>query len=232
MGVIRSGAFSREGSMQLAREWTNHNAGNPEIPHAKIGSVSPANISSPPSVMKPRRKHHLVLWTILALFLLFVGWTLLSASPFAQVLREILGQRPDQIVLQRPFSVSPHSFRYYTFRLPTGANKVFLTGQFTAVEGATLRALPSSSENRAEADGIELLLLTESSFTAWQKGAKASSLYDSGPVSHADVRVQILQSEQLYYVVFSNRLSQSTVKQVNASLALRFGSWLPDWIHR
>lgn len=190
--------------------------------------MSSANNSvSPSRATKPRRKRHPVLWTILVLFLLSIFWALFSANPFAQVIRQILGQHPDQIVLQSPFSISPHSFRYYTFRLPAKAKDIFLTGQFTAAEGAKLRALPSSSENRTEATGIEVLVLTESSFALWQKGTKAASLYDSGQVSRADVRVPIPPGEQLYYVVFNNRAVQSTVKRVDARLVLHFGGWLP-----
>lgn len=185
------------------------------------------NSASPPRVTKPRRKRHPVLWTILVLFVLSIFWALFSANPFAQVIRQILGQQPDQIVIQSPFSVSPHSFRYYTFRLPAKAKDVFLTGQFTAAEGAKLRALPSSSGDRTEAAGIDMLVLTESAFTVWQKGTKADSLYDSGQVSRADVRVPIPPGEQLYYVVFNNRASQFTVKRVDARLVLHFGSWLP-----
>lgn len=72
-----------------------------------------------------------------------------------------------------------------------------------------------------------MLVLTESAFTVWQKGTKADSLYDSGQVSRADVRVPIPPGEQFYYVVFNNRASQATVKRVDARLMLDFGSWLP-----
>jgi len=194
--------------------------------------VSSAKISaSPPPAAKPRKKRHFVLWAILGLFFLFSLWALFSASPFAQVVREILGQPPDQIVLNRPFSVSPHSFRYYTFRVPAGTNNVFLTGRFTAVEDSKPPGSPSSAEVQLEG-GIEVLVLSESSFGDWRKGARPDSVYDSGPVSRADVRVQIPRSEQLYYVVFSNRTSQFTPKRVDARLVLRFTSWLPEWIHR
>ena len=193
--------------------------------------MSSANIpASPPPAAKPRRKRHFVLWAILGLFFLFLLWALFSANPFAQVVREILGQPPDQIVLNRPFSVSPHSFRYYTFRVPAGTNNVFLMGHFAAVEDTKPGGGPSSAEVQVEG-GIEVLVLSESSFGDWRKGARPDSLYDSGPVSRADVRVQIPRSQQLYYVVFSNRTSQSTAKRVDSKLVLRFSSWLPGWMH-
>lgn len=160
----------------------------------------------------------------------FVLWALFSGNPFAQVVREILGQTPDQTVLNTPFSVSPHSFRYYTFRLPAGTSNAFLTGHFTAVEGTTPPARPAPAEDQAEG-GFHLLVLTESSFNDWRKGATPDLLYDSGPVSAADLRVQIPRGGELYYVVFSNRTSSFTAKRVNAQLVLRFRSWLPDWMH-
>lgn len=205
---------------------------NFKIPRANISPVSSANISaSPPPAAKPRRKRHFVLWAILGLFFLFLLWALFSANPFAQVVREILGQPPDQIVLNSPFSVSPHSFRYYTFRLPAGGNNVLLLGHFTAVDDTTPRGRPSSAEDKVEG-GIEVLVLSESSFGDWHRGATPDSLYHSGPVSGAEIRVQIPRSEQLYYVVFSNRTSQSTSRRVDAKLVLRFRSWLPDWMHK
>lgn len=154
----------------------------------------------------------------------------MSANPFAQAAREILGQPPDQIILNSPFSVSPHSFRYYTFRLPAGTNNAFLTGHFTAGEDSKPGGPPSAAEGQVEG-GIEVLVLSESSFTQWQKGARPDPLYQSGPVPSGDVGVQIRGSEQLYYVVFSNRTSQTRGKRVNAKLVLRFRSWLPDWMH-
>lgn len=193
--------------------------------------MSSANIpASPPPVAKPGRKRHFVLRTILGLLFVFVLWALFSGNPFAQVVREILGQTPDQTVLNTPFSVSPHSFRYYTFRLPAGTSNAFLTGHFTAVEGTTPPARPAPAEDQAEG-GFHLLVLTESSFNDWRKGATPDLLYDSGPVSAADLRVQIPRGGELYYVVFSNRTSSSTAKRVNAQFVLRFRSWLPDWMH-
>lgn len=183
-------------------------------------SSSPAQSSSP----QKRRQRHLVFWIFLILLLAAIVWTAVSVSPFAAGLREIAGDKPDQTVLERSFSLAPRGFRYYTFSLPAGSNHVALVGEFTAVfEGNG----PGSADS-----GIELLVLSESAFEIWQKGGSPTSVYDSGRVSRATVRAEMPVGAGVYYAVFSNKLSASGGSNVRARLRLHSRSWLPDWIRR
>jgi len=186
-----------------------------------------------PAPARPRRKRRLILWILLALVVAAVFWVLLSPNPFAQVFREFGGEKPDQIVLEKSFPVSPHSFRYYRFTVPEGSKAVSLVGQFTAsVETGTVGGGQAATHDQLQSadDGIELVILTEPEFAAWQMGAGANSIYNSGRVSQAKVHADLPPSAAHYYAVFSNRFPAANLKTVDATLHLRFNSWVPDWI--
>jgi hypothetical protein len=198
--------------------------------------VSSANISdsaASAAPARPRRTQHRLLWILLAIVGAASFWVLLSPNPFAQVFREFGGEKPDQIVLEKSFSVSPHRFRYYRFTVPDGSKAVSLVGQFTAsVEGSKAGGgLAAASEPMQAADyGIELVVLTEAEFAAWQTGAGANSIYHSGRVSQGKLQAVLPQSARDYYAVFSNRFPTAKLTAVNATLHLHFHSWVPDWI--
>ena len=200
--------------------------------------MSSANIpdaATSPAPARPRRKRHLILWIVVAIVVAVIFWLLLSPNPVAQVFRELGGEKPDQIVLQKSFSVSAHSFRYYRFTVPDGSKPVSLVGQFTAsVEASKVGdGLAAASDPMQAADyGIELVILTEPEFAAWQTGASANSVYHSGRVARGKLQAVLPQSARDYYAVFSNRFPTAKLTAVNATLHLRFHSWVPDWIRR
>jgi hypothetical protein len=188
---------------------------------------SPAQPSSP----QKRRKRHLWRWIFLAVLLGAIVWITISANPFAQGLREIGGDKRDQVILERTFPVSPRSFRYYTFSLPKGSRNVALVGEFAALLAGEKAANPSDGPESADS-GIELFVFSESVFAIWQKEGSTTSVYDSGRMSQAQVRVELPDGAGVYYLVFSNKLSPSGASNVRASLQLHFKSWLPDWVRR
>lgn len=157
-----------------------------------------------------------------------MAWVTISANPFAQGLRELGGDKPDQAILDRSFSVSPRSFRYYTFSLPEGSSHVALVGEFTALLEGDRGAGPDGPESAAS--GIELFVLSEPAFAIWQKGSSTTSVYDSGRVSQAKVHAELPAGAGVYYLVFSNKLSPSGAGSVRATLQLHSRSWIPDWI--
>ena len=160
-----------------------------------------------------------------------MAWVTISANPFAQGLRELGGDKPDQAILERTFSVSPRSFRYYAFSLPEGSSHVGLVGEFTAVLGGDKETSPSDGPESADS-GIELFVLSEPAFAIWQKGGSTTSVYDSGRVSQAKVHAELPAGAGVYYLVFSNKLSPSGAGSVRATLQLHSRSWIPDWIRR
>lgn len=175
------------------------------------------------------RKRRILRWIFLALLLIAVIWVTFSANPFAASLREIAGDKPDQSVLERTFSLAPRGFRYYTLSLPAGSNHVALVGEFAAGPEANKSMTSSDGLENAEG-GVELLVLSEAAFAAWQTGGSATAVCDSGRVSQANVRVELPTGAGIYYVVFSNKFPAASAMNVRASLRLHVGSWLPEWM--
>ncbi len=162
------------------------------------------------------------------LFVLFILWAVFSANPFAQGLRELGGVKTDQTVLQKSFTVSPRSFRYYKFALSDRSAKVSLVGEFTS---SAASGHDQNGTDPSEA-GIELLILTAPGFQEWQRGRSSGSVYDSGVASQGKIHVQLSEGAGLYYLVFSNRSSTTTAKNVSSTLRLHYGSWVPEWLRR
>jgi len=181
---------------------------------------NPAALEAPqPTAPPPRRKRRVVLWVLLAILGGGVLWVSISAGPVAQGVRELLGDKPDWVIVDSAFSVGPHTFRYYKFSLPVGSANVAAVGQFkSAAQG------PAAA---AEVDnGIEAYVLAESAFTAWQKGYATGSLYDSGNVAESTVNAEIPAGAGIYYLVFSNKDAPQTAKSIHATVVLRYKSWL------
>lgn len=181
---------------------------------------NPAALEPPqPTAPPPRRKRRVVLWVLLAILGGGVLWVSISAGPVAQGVRELLGDKPDRVIVDSAFSVGPHTFRYYKFSVPVGSANVAAVGQF--------KSAAQSPTAAAEVDnGIEAYVLAESAFMAWQKGYATGSLYDSGNVAESTVHAEIPAGAGIYYLVFSNKDAPQTAKSIHATVVLRYKSWL------
>jgi ribosomal protein L40E len=211
--------------------------------------VPPDVVVLPPALPRPRPKRRSFVWVLLLILLLgvivLVGT---SDNPVAQDIQEMAGWKHDEIILDKPFSVGPHTFRYYKFSLPEGSVNVAIVGQFSAeVEtqnaGRKEKARDNSAKDKdKEKDsdkdsdkdkdidrGVEVYVLTDAAFTVWQNGYATSSLYDSGNVPVGTVQADIPAGAGIYYLVFSNKSSPKTGKSIHATVLLRYKSWLPEW---
>jgi hypothetical protein len=126
-------------------------------------------VSAPANEVDPRppkrRLWKRVLGGLLLLFLLAAAWIAISRNPYAQGLRAIFGRTPDQVILDRTFSVGAHGFRFYKFSLPEGASNMAVAGQFSVASDA--------AENT-----IEVLVLSEEELAKWQTGSVARCSFD------------------------------------------------------
>ena len=190
----------------------------------------------PSQVARPKRKLSRLLWLLLALFLVAILWAATSDSPYAQGIQELVGWKHDQTVLQTPFSVSPHNFRYYKFSLPQGSMHVAVVGQFSAAseDSKSDNDRKNSDKNKdKDADSnIEVYVLSEPAFTVWQNGYAASSVYESGRVSQGTVEAELPPGAGIYYLVFSNKFAPKAAKNVNATVLLRYKNWVPESFRR
>jgi ribosomal protein L40E len=178
------------------------------------------------------KKRRIVLWVLLGLFLGALLWAATSDSPFAQGIQELVGWKHDQTILETPFSVSARNFRYYKFDLPEGSTNVSIIGQFAAspAEKKPRTAKPNPSET--DENDIEVYVLSEAAFAVWQNGYATSSVYESGRVSQGSMQAELPAGAGVYYLIFSNKFSPKAVKSINATVLLRYKSWLPESFRR
>jgi len=183
-----------------------------------------------PQPVRVKSKRHYVRWTLLALLLAGLIWAATSDSPWAQGLQELAGFKHDQEVLDNSFLVTPHNFRYYKFALPEGSVNVSIIGQFSAQADKT----PGRANAKGEPDdnGIEVYVLSEEAFAVWQNGYATSSVYESGKATQGKVEAELPAGAGIYYLIFSNKSSQKTAKNIQATVSLRYKSWLPEWFRR
>jgi hypothetical protein len=189
-------------------------------------------VSRPAVVRPPGRKRHYVLWTI---FVLLVGvflWLATSSNPFAEGIQELAGNRHDQAVVDSPFSVSAKNFRYYKFNLPEASTNVAIVGDFTVLPGAGGRKNDSKRMATQPDSGIEVYVLSESSFAVWQTGYGTSSVFQSGRIAQGKIAADLPPGAGVYYLVFSNKFSPSLAKKVDASVVLHYKNWIPGWIRQ
>jgi hypothetical protein len=149
--------------------------------------------------------------------------------------QEFVGWKHDRIILDEPFSVGPHTFRYYKFALPEGSVNVAVVGQFTSAadnSNASNRKEASKPKKEDADNNIEVFVLTDSAFTVWQNGYATSALYESGKVAGGNVQADVPAGAGIYYLIFSNKAAPKTARSVHATVLLRYKSWLPEWFRR
>ena len=189
--------------------------------------------SSPSKVpFQPPRRRRYVLWTIFVLLVALFLWLATSSNPLAEALQEFAGNRHDQGLVDVPFSVPAHNFRYYKFSLPEASTNVAIVGDFTVVS-ETARAKPNSTHRPTPTeDGIEVYVLSDSSFAIWQTGYATNSVFESGRVSQGKIEADIPAGAGVYYLIFSNKFAASSTKKIDATVVLHYKNWLPSWFRR
>jgi len=197
--------------------------GNPvALPAREIPVVElPASVAP-----RKRPKRRVFLWMFLGVIVATVIWAVVSDDPYAQGVQELVGWKHDEAILENPFSVNAHNFRYYKFSLPEGSTNVTIMGQFT-VSAEPFKGKKSPAKDSE--NNVEVFVLSEASFAVWQNGYATSSVYESGRVSQATVQTDLPAGAGIYYLIFSNKFDPKSGKNVNATFQLRYKSWLPGW---
>jgi ribosomal protein L40E len=191
-----------------------------------------ATIAAPaPKIIAPRRKRRIFLWVLVGLLLGVIAWVAISDDPFAQGLQELVGWKHDDPVLAAPFSVSAHTFRYYKFSPREGSENVSIIGRFSS--SLADKNVTKSKDQKDDGDNdIEVYVLNETAFAAWQNGYAINSVYESGRVSKGDIQAELPAGSGAYYLIFSNKFSAKSSKSVNANVVLRYKSWVPESLRR
>jgi ribosomal protein L40E len=191
--------------------------------------------AAPPAVeiippMPPRRpkKRRIYVWALLAVIVVAIVWAVASDNPYAQGVQELVGWKHDQTILDAPFSVGAHTFRYYKFNLPEGSVNVAIVGQFAVSNEASKSSSSAAKPASGDDSGVEVYVLSEPAFTVWQNGYATSSVYESGRVSEGKVEAELPAGAGIYYLVFNNKFAPRAAKNINADVLLRYKSWLPE----
>lgn len=163
--------------------------------------------------LRPRKRSvwKRVLGGLLTLFLIATVWAAISRNQYAQGVRALFGRTPDQVIIDRTFTVGPRSFRFYKFTVPEGSSHMAVTGHFSVAA--------ESGEN-----AIELLVLSEDQLAQWQTGTPVQAIYESGRVPQGNIQADLPRSGA-YYLVVSNKFATSGLKRVTAAFALRHKNW-------
>ena len=160
-------------------------------PKSQPASENPDVVDIPPEAPRVKQKRRRVFpWVALAIVIALIAWVGLSESPVAQQIQELAGWKHDQTILDEPFSVGPHTFRYYKFSLPEGSVNVAIVGQFTAASESGARK-DAAKDKSGDDNNIEVSVLTEPAFTVWQNGYATSAIYESGRVAQGTVQADV-----------------------------------------
>lgn len=196
---------------------------------------TPGRATPPPPVMvRPpdRRKRHYVLWTIFVVLVVVFLWLATSSNPFAEGVQELAGNRHDQSVVDVPFSVLAKNFRYYKFTLPEASTDVEIVGDFTVLPDPAGRKNDTKHASPQADNGVEVYVLSESSFAIWQTGYGTSSVFESGRKPQGKIEADLPPGAGVYYLVFSNKFSPALAKKVDATVVLHYKNWIPGWIRQ
>jgi hypothetical protein len=185
--------------------------------------AAPETISD--SSHRPMSRRHSVapvlFWLFVFLILMAIAWAATSNSSLAQGIQESAGLRHDYGVVDSPFSVAAHNFRYYKFALPQGSRNVSIVGEFSAASEA------GTKQERDADNSIEVFVLGEAALPVWQNGYATTSVYQSGKVQQAKMQADLPAGAGVYYLVFSNKFAPKSSKRVTADVLLRYGNWMP-----
>jgi hypothetical protein len=104
--------------------------------------------------------------------------------------------------------VNALAYNYFKLDVPMGASNVRLRGNFTASGGLT--------------NDIEVFVLSSNDFVNWQNRHASTAFYNSGTVTVGTLDVNLPADAGTYYLVFNNRFSLLTQRNVNVDAALAY----------
>jgi len=177
-------------------------------------AVAPARIPDPKPQEKRRRKllrtPYAITGVLLLIFVVY-GYNAsqrTSSNPNANPIDRIVKQQHTTTMSNPNIVINPLSFHYYKLDVPAGATSILLHGDFTASGGLS--------------NDIEVFLFPEDDFVNWQNGHNAKTFYQSGKVTVGTINVNLPATAATYYLVFSNRKSLLTQRNVRVDATLTY----------
>jgi len=161
------------------------------------------------------RKRKSGLW-IVALTLPAVAWSVFSKSSAAQEIRAFVTMAHVETITETDVAMKPHGFSSFKFIAPAGAIHVSVMGEFS-VAGTSKTP-------------VQVSILTDGAFAAWQSGYATDTYFDSGDEASGDINAALPSGAGTYYLVFKDRSSTRTPKTIHSAVTLQYKRWFPEWI--
>jgi hypothetical protein len=166
-----------------------------------------------PTTVRRRSRPKTAIWLI-GLMLPIIAWVVFSNDSGAEQVREFVTMSHTETITEADFPVKPHSFSSFKFTVPPGAIRVSIKGQFSTKEGSS--------------NDMEVYVLTDEAFAAWQSGYSTDTYYDSGRASQGDIEAKLPSGGGAYYLVFRNESAVRTSKTIHAFLSCHYNRWWPE----
>ena len=177
---------------------------------ARIQEVNPQEPPKPSSRWK-----RIPLFLLVLVIVLLVSYSLHNSASRESASHDSAShtQQPAKqqhfITVNNPnLHVNALAFNYFKLDVPSGATNARLRGNFTASGGFT--------------NDIEVYVLSTDDFVNWQNRHAAKSFYSSGTVTVGTLDVNLPADAGTYYLVFNNRFSLLTLRNVNVDAALTY----------
>lgn len=197
-----------------------------EVPATVVVSRRSLPRATARSRPQQRQRPRIFVWLLVLILPFGIWWATSSDIPASQQLQKLFTISQTEAIIPATLSVNPHSFSAYKFTVPASASNVVVIGQFKAAGGS-----PNGRSTTGGATSeVEVQVLTDAAFAAWQSGYSTNTYYSSGKVSQGDINAVLPPGAGTYYVVFNNKFSPRITKTVQADVNLRYNRWLPDWM--
>ena len=161
------------------------------------------------------RKRRPALW-LAALMVPAIAWAGFSGSFAAQQIRDFVTMAHTETIAETDVAVKPRGFANFKFTVPPGAIRVFVTGDFSV---AGISKTP-----------VQLSILTDEAFAAWQSGYATDTYFDSGNETSGTINASLPSGGGAYYLVFKDSSATRMPKTVHSAVTLQYKRWFPEWI--
>lgn len=178
-------------------------------------AVAPARIPEiKPQATEPKRKlvraPYAIAGVLLIIFVIY-GYNAsqrANPNPAASPIDRIVKEQHTLTAKNPNLHINALSSSSFKLIVPQGATSVLLHGNFTASGGLS--------------NDIEVFVMPEDDFVNWQNGHPAKTLYNSGRVTVGTLNVNLAADAGTYYLVFSNKSSLLTQRNVLVDAALTY----------
>ena len=171
-------------------------------------AVAPAPVAAKPK--SKIRAPFIVAAVLIALSLLFAFNARRTAMSNwnASAVDQLVKQQHTLTIDKPDLTVGSTSYHFFKLEVPSGATSVHLEGSFTASGGS--------------GNDVEVYVLPETDFVNWQNQHAAKTYYNSGKVTVGNFSVNLPTDAGTYYLVFDNRFSLLSNKEVEVKGALTY----------